>query len=190
MNICVYGASSDDIKPCHLEGAFSLGQLIAERGHTLIFGAGAHGVMGATARGVTDKCGKIIGISPKFFDYDDILYKECTELLFTETMRQRKQKMEDMSDAFVVAPGGIGTFEEFFEILTLKQLDKHSNPIAIFNIDGYYNPMIDMMNHSVDQGFMRKDCMNIFKVFDNASQMIDYFENYTGSDIDLSKLKY
>ena len=190
MKVCVYGASSNDIDKIHFDETYNLGKLLASAGHSLVFGAGNHGVMGAVARGFADNGGFILGISPKFFDYDDILYKDCSELIFTETMRQRKQLMEDKSDAFVVAPGGIGTFEEFFEILTLKQLNKHNKPIVIFNVDGYYDPMLEMLRHCVDKGFMRADCMEIFKTFDNAPDMIKYLEEYTGSDVDLSKLKY
>ncbi len=190
MNICVYGASSNDIDKAHFDQSYNLGSLIALNGHTLVFGAGNHGVMGSVARGAHNGGGKIIGISPRFFDYDDILYTECTELIFTDTMRERKELMEHHSDAFVMAPGGIGTFEEFFEILTLKQLNKHSKPIVILNVKGYYDPMIDMLRNCVDKGFMRTDCMDIFKVFDNSEDIIKYLENYSGADIDLSKLKY
>lgn len=190
MNICVYGASSNDLDKVHFEQSYALGSLLAIKGHTLVFGAGNHGVMGSVARGAHDNGGKIIGISPRFFDYDDILYAECTELIFTETMRERKEMMENTSDAFVMAPGGIGTFEEFFEVLTLKQLNKHSKPIAVLNVDGYYNPMLEMLRHSVEKGFMGADCMEIFKVFDKVEDVINYLEEYTGSDVDLSKLKY
>lgn len=190
MNICVYGASSNDIDKLHFEQTYALGVLIASKGHTLVYGAGNHGVMGSVARGVHSLSGKIIGIAPRFFDYDDILYKKCTELIFTDTMRERKELLENKSDAFIMAPGGIGTFEEFFEVLTLKQLNRHSKPIVVFNVDGYYNPMLDMLRHSVEKGFMRADCMEIFKVFDNCEDIINYLEKYTGSDVDLSKLKY
>lgn len=190
MKICVYGASSNDINKIHFDESYKLGSLIATKGHTLVFGAGNHGVMGSVARGANSAGGEIIGISPRFFDYDDILYTECTELIFTDTMRERKELLENTSDAFVMAPGGIGTFEEFFEVLTLKQLDKHSKPIAVLNIEGYYNPMLDMLKHAVEKGFMRADCMEIFRVYDNCEAVIDYIEKYNGSDVDLSKLKY
>ena len=190
MKICIYGASSDDISKNHIEKTYELGQKLALAGHSLVFGGGAHGLMGAAARGFADKKGEIIGVSPKFFDHDDILYPNCTELIFTNTMRERKQIMEDKSDAFVVTPGGIGTFEEFFEILTLKQLERHNKPIAIFNTDGYYNPMIELLNHAVTQGFMRKACMDIFKVTDNADELIDYIDTYDKTKVDLSHLKY
>lgn len=190
MNICVYGASSNDIAKVHFDETYALGKMMAERGHTLVYGAGNHGVMGSVARGVRDNDGKIIGISPRFFNYDDILYRECTELIFTDTMRERKELMENKSDAFVMAPGGIGTFEEFFEILTLKQLNKHSKPIVVLNIDGYYNPMLEMLEHCVEKGFMRADCMDIFEVLDNNDDVFKYLEEYDGSDVDLSKLKY
>ena len=117
MNICVYGASSNQIDKDFIKAGELLGEEIAKRGHTLIFGAGANGLMGAAARGAASQNGKIIGIAPKFFNADGVLYEKCTELIMTGTMRERKQTMEDMSEAFVMVPGGIGTLEEFFEIL-------------------------------------------------------------------------
>ena len=125
MNICVYGASSDAIDPRFLAAGEALGREMARRGHGLIFGGGGHGLMGAVARGMTQGGGSITGIAPRFFNVDGVLYDGCTEFLYTETMRERKALMESKADAFVMTPGGIGTYEEFFEILTLRQLGQH-----------------------------------------------------------------
>ena len=190
MKLCLYGASSDDIKQIYIDKVYELGKLIAKRKHSLIFGGGAHGLMGAAARGVTDENGYVIGISPKFFDVNDILYKNCSEFVYTETMRERKQLLEEYSDAFIVSPGGIGTFEEFFEILTLKQLAKHNKPIVIFNIDGYYDDLLKLLSDTAAQGFMKKECLDIFKSFNNPEDMLDYIENYDEQDIDIQHLKY
>ncbi len=189
MKICLYGASSDDIKQIYIDTVFEFGKQIAQKGHTLIFGGGAHGLMGAAARGVRLQNGTVTGISPRFFDINDILFKDCTEFIYTETMRERKQLLEEYSDAFVVSPGGIGTYEEFFEILTLKQLAKHNKPIVIFNIDGYYDSMIKLLQATVDQGFMKKECMEIFKVLSDPSEVIEYIENYNEKEIDIQHLK-
>lgn len=122
MNICLYGASSPEIDPVYLDAAYAFGRLLAQHGHTLVYGGGAQGVMGAAARGAYEAGGKITGIAPTFLQVDGILFDHCTEFLLTDTMAERKTAMIAHADAFVMAPGGFGTLEEFFEVLTLKQL--------------------------------------------------------------------
>ena len=124
MRICVYGAASPTIDPEYIRQTEIMGAEMAKRGHNLVFGGGANGLMGAAARGVRSQGGHIIGVIPKFFDKEKIeaVYTVCDEIHMPETMRERKQMMEDYADAFIMVPGGIGTYEEFFEILTLKQL--------------------------------------------------------------------
>ena len=123
MNICIYGASSAELKKIYYEKTEELGQLMGKRGHGLVFGGGKEGLMGAAARGVDREKGYILGIAPRFFDQPGVLYEHCTEFIFTENMRERKHLLESRSDATIVVPGGIGTYEEFFEILTLKSLE-------------------------------------------------------------------
>ena len=148
MNICVFGAASDRIDASYIAAVEALGQEMARRGHALVFGAGANGLMGAAARGVHQGGGTIYGVIPSFFRDEKIeaIFENCTELIFTETMAERKSKMEDLADAFLIVPGGIGTFEEFFQVLTLKQLGRHTKPIAIFDINGYYEHMKALFN--------------------------------------------
>ena len=136
MRICIYGAASPTIDAEYTEKVELLGEKLAKRGHSLVFGGGANGLMGAAARGIKKQGGHIIGVIPKFFGEESVeaIFEECDELITPDTMRERKQIMEDNSDAFIVVPGGIGTFEEFFEILTLKQLCRHNKPIAIYNM--------------------------------------------------------
>lgn len=180
MRICVYGASSNAIDKDFITSVEVFGRKLADRGHSLVFGGGAQGLMGAAARGVYEKGGKIMGVSPKFFDVDGILFENCTELVFTDTMRERKQTMEDNADAFVITPGGIGTYEEFFEILTLKQLGRHAKAIVIYNISGYYDTMLKMMDETVEKKFMKETAYELYKVFDDADKMLDYIEQYKG----------
>lgn len=189
MNICVYGASSNSIDKIYLDTAYALACEMAKRGHTLIYGGGGNGVMGACARGANDNGGKIVGVSPKFFTVDGVLYDHCTEFIFTETMRERKKILEDRSDAFIIAPGGIGTFDEFFEILTLKQLERHNKPIAIFNVNGYYDAMLEMLKKTADGKFMMQKSLELFEVFDEAGAMLDYIENYDDAPMDIRELK-
>lgn len=183
MNICVFGASSSTIDKRYTDASEALGRAIAERGHSLIYGAGASGVMGAAAKGAFEKNGNIIGVVPDFFELEDMgvdgrLFTDCTELIKTDTMRERKRIMEDRADAFIVAPGGIGTFEEFFEIFTLKQLERHNKAITIFNVNGYYDAMFDMLAKAISENFLREACSGLYKVFDDVDEMLDYIENY------------
>ena len=189
MNICMYGASSTDLERIYYDAAEHLGRRIAARGHGLVFGGGAQGLMGATARGLAAGGGLITGIAPRFFDKPGILYNECSEFIFTDTMRERKELMEKLSDAFIMAPGGIGTYEEFFEVLTLKQLGQLNKPIAVFNVNGYYDLLLRLLEDTVSKGFMKASCLDIFGILDDADQMLDYIERELVSPPDLSHLK-
>ncbi len=180
MNICVYGASSNKIDISFMQSAEMLGEKLAARGHTLVFGGGTNGLMGAVARGFSKKDGKIIGIAPSFFNVDGVLYDKCDEFIYPDTMRKRKELMEQMSDAFIMTPGGVGTFDEFFEILTLKQLGLHSKPIAIFNINGYFNNLIATLNSAVETKFMDSRTTDLCPVFEDADELVTYLENYKG----------
>lgn len=177
MNICVYCASSETIDRSFITAGEQFGRTLAENNYTLVFGAGKYGLMGAVARGAAEKGGKIIGVVPHFFDELDVIYDDCT-LIRTDTMRQRKQIMEDKSDAFVMMPGGIGTFEEFFEILTLKQLRRHEKPIAVYNVNGYFDDLLQMLQSAIDKGFMTKECEKLMYVSDDPQQILDYFAGY------------
>ena len=176
MNLCVYGASSDKINPIYLTEGERLGEQMAQRGHGLVFGAGQTGMMGALARGMEKYGGTIIGVAPKFFDEPGVLYQECTEMIFTETMRQRKEIMEDRADGFIMTPGGIGTYEEFFEILTLKQLGRHHKPIGILNTAGYFNDLARLLEDTAARGFMGEHCLKLYHIADTPEELLEYME--------------
>ena len=189
MVICVYGAASKEIAEPFKEAGHALGYELAKRGHSLVFGGGDHGMMGAVARGTHDGGGHITGIQPSFFNVDGVLYPLCDEYIYTDTMRERKQKMEDMSDAFIVTPGGVGTYEEFFEILTLKQLGRHRKPIVILNTDGYYDPMLDMMRHAVDAKFLNEKNLSLFYLTKDITEALDYVEDPEDMEISIETLR-
>lgn len=189
MNICVYGASSKTIDAQFTDAGHALGYLLAHHGYGLVFGGGDNGMMGAVARGAHDGGGRIIGIAPRFFNVDGVLYPHCDELIYTETMRERKQKMEDLSGAFIVSPGGIGTFEEFFEILTLKQLGRTKKPLVILNTAGYYDDMLNMMRHTVESNFMSAQTFDLIAVVNTPEQAIDYIEHYVEQEVDVEELR-
>lgn len=178
MDICVYGASSALLEKIYYEKTEELGRMIGKRGHGLVFGGGATGMMGAVARGVDAENGDILGIAPSFFDKPGVLYENCSEFIFTETMRERKQLLEDRSDATIVAPGGIGTYEEFFEILTLKSLGQIDRPIVLFNINGYYDRMKDFLEHTAAEKFMDEENLSLYRFMENPEEILDYIEQY------------
>ena len=178
MKICVFGASSRDLEQGYFDEAFALGAELARRGHTIVFGGGASGLMGAAARGAKSQGGRLIGIAPKFFDEPGILDKDCDEMIFTETMSERKKAMEDMSEAFITLPGGIGTFEEFFEALTLKQLGRHAKAMAVLNTLGYYDALEAMVQRAVDERFLTADGKDLYAMFTDVGELVSYVENY------------
>ncbi|MBR5473039.1 MAG: TIGR00730 family Rossman fold protein [Clostridia bacterium] len=190
MKLCIYGASSNAIDKSFLDAGEQLGSVIANGGHTVVFGGGAAGLMGAVARGAYKEKGEIIGICPSFFNVDGALFENCTEMIYTETMRERKQLLEEMSDAFIITPGGIGTFDEFFEIYTLRQLGVHKKPIAIFNTNGYYDSLIDMLNNAIDKSFMPDTNMDLLFISDNPQEIIKHIENYNPADYDAAQFKF
>ena len=176
MRICVYGAASEQIASRFKNEAYELGKRIAESGGEIVYGGGSTGVMGAVSRGAKEAGGKVIGIAPRFFDAQGVLDKNVTELIFTDTMRERKARMEEMADAFVMAPGGIGTFEEFFEILTLRQLSRHDKPIAVLNTDGYYSPLDAFLRQSAQRGFIAQENLKLYEMCENAADVVSYFK--------------
>lgn len=176
MRICVYGAASKDIAPEYLEAGIRLGQDMARKDMELVFGGGQTGMMGAVLQGMQQEHGRSIGVAPKFFDVPGILSESCSEFIFTDTMRQRKQIMEDLADAFIMTPGGIGTYEEFFEILTLKQLQQTNKPLAVLNIDGYFDPLLEMLRQTAHRHFMNETVFELFYVSSSVTDCLDFLE--------------
>lgn len=172
MNICVFCASSSSIAPEFFDAAKELGTLIAKNGHTLVYGGGSGGLMGAVANGALDNGGHVIGVAPKFFDEPGVLLKDSCEFIFTETMSERKDIMIDMADAFICLPGGIGTFEEFFEVLTLKQLGRHAKSISLLNTRDYYDDFNSMMAVTAKRGFMSMACLDLYKLCHSPAEAI------------------
>ncbi|MBR2043642.1 MAG: TIGR00730 family Rossman fold protein [Clostridia bacterium] len=176
MNITVYGAAKENIHEEFKIKTEELGRIMAQRGHTLIFGGGKNGLMGAVARGMSKEKGRIIGIAPKFFKPDGVLYEQCTEFIYTEDMRSRKALLEQKGDAIIVLPGGIGTYDEFFEVLTLNTLGRINKRIAIFNLRGYYDHLFSMLSHTAKEGFMEKSVVDGLKFTASPEELLDFLE--------------
>lgn len=190
MNICIYGASSSLISGEYINRVEELGEILAKAGHGLVFGGGANGLMGAAARGFHSGGGDIIGVAPRFFDADGTLYDKCTRFVYTDTMRERKQILEDESDAFIVTPGGVGTYDEFFEIFTLRQLGRHAKPIVIFNVNGYFDELLKLMQKALDEKMLAEKSLTLYKVTDDPREVLSYLESYKGELSDIRETKY
>ena len=177
--IAVYCGSSTKAGQVFLDQAQAVGTALGQRGHTLVYGAGSIGLMGVVARATHAAGGKVLGVIPKSMDSVEITYQECDELIFTDTMRQRKHIMDERSDVFVVLPGGFGTLEELIEVITHRHLDFHDKPILILNIDGFYDPMIQLFEHFVEHKFAKPKHMNAFEVLTSTDALIGRLDEIT-----------
>jgi len=174
--IAAYGASSDDLHEDYYTAARELGKKAAERGWAVVYGGGKAGVMGNIAEGVTQNGGTLYGVAPEFMVSRDVLYDKCTELILTEDMRERKRVMAEKADAFVVMPGGFGTLEEFFEVLTEKTLGLSTKPLVVVNIRGIYDEMIAMARHMMEEQFLNQLCFDAFFVAKTVDEALDFIE--------------
>ncbi len=190
MYICIYGASSKTIDPIYVNAVEELGKKAALRGHGLVFGGGNAGCMGAAARGFHAENGEILAVVPRFFRVDGVLYPHASRMFFTDTMRERKQLLESLSDVFVVSPGGAGTFDEFFEILALKQLGRHTKAIAIYNPGGFYDELLSFLKSVAQKNFMNEKVnTELYRVFSDPDELLDYLEAYVPQEQDPAALK-
>ena len=191
MRICVFGAASAHIDNKYINEVEELCKELASHGHSLVFGAGATGLMGAAARGFKAGKGYIHGVIPKFFLEEGVeaIFTDCEKMTYTETMAERKKAMEDDAEAFIIAPGGVGTFEEFFEVLTLKQLGRHEKAIVVFNIDGYYDELEKFMATAIDRKFVTGKCNLLYTCFSKREEVIKYLEDYKPLGISWKQLK-
>jgi len=176
MNITLYGAASDRIDRVYIERVEELGRAMARRGHTMVFGAGASGLMGAAARGMAAEGGHIVGVTPHFMHDLEPVSTQCTEIIATETMAERKNIMEEKADAFVIVPGGIGTFDEFFQILTLKVLGRHDKPIILYNINGFWDNMLAVIGTDLIKGFISKCTADAFCICETPESVFHEIE--------------
>ena len=172
-NVCVYSASSTKIAPVYFAVAEELGRLLASQGINLINGAGSIGLMGATSNATLEAGGTVTGVIPRFMVEQNWHHTGLTQLIETETMHERKQLMAELSDGVIALPGGCGTMEELLEIITWKQLGIYLNPIVILNIDGFYNPLLEMLQHAIDGNFMRPEHQNIWQVATSAQEAVE-----------------
>ena len=172
-NVCVYSASSTQIAPVYFQVAEELGRLLAEKHINLINGAGCIGLMAATSNAALAAGGTVTGVIPRFMVEQGWHHQGLTRLVETETMHERKQLMTDLSDGVIALPGGCGTLEELLEIITWKQLGLYLKPIVILNIEGYYDPLIAMLQNAINGNFMRKEHEVIWQVATTAQEAVE-----------------
>ena len=154
MKICIYGAAQDEIPEIYLRRAEEFGHMLARRGHSLIFGGGAYGVMGAVARGVVSEGGEAVAVTPEFLNQGADLAPGCTQVIRTADLAERKRLFGELADAFVVLPGGIGTLDEYYEMYELASFGKLKKPVILYNMEGYYDLIDEMNRRFVEQGFL------------------------------------
>lgn len=171
--VCVYSASSTKIPQVYFEAAQELGRLLAERGINLINGAGGIGLMAATSDAALAAGGTVTGVIPHFMVEQGWHHTGLTTLIETETMHERKRKMADLSDGVIALPGGCGTLEELLEIITWKQLGLYLNPIVVLNINGFFDPLLAMLDRAVEEHFMRPQHRDIWKVATSPEEALN-----------------
>lgn len=172
-SVCVYSASSSQIDQAFFESARTLGKLLAERGITIINGAGCQGLMAEVSDSALEAGGKVTGVIPHFMVEQNWHHKGLTRMIETETMHERKSLMAKMSDATIALPGGCGTLEELLEIITWKQLGLYLKPIIILNTDGYFNPIIEMLDKAIEKNFMRKEHKRMWEVANTPEEAVE-----------------
>ncbi|WP_018181811.1 TIGR00730 family Rossman fold protein [Kaistia granuli] len=171
-SICVYCGSSAGDAPIYTHSAEQLGMAMGEAGIGLVYGGGAIGLMGITARSVMDAGGHVTGIIPQFLKEREVMLDTAHELIVTNDMHERKRLMFERSDAFVALPGGIGTLEELVEMMTWAQLGRHRKPVLIANINGFWDPLIALLRHMADAGFIRSGFEVNYIVADRAEDIL------------------
>jgi uncharacterized protein (TIGR00730 family) len=179
QRICVFCGSRAGDRPIYTEAAQQLGRVLVQRGLGLVYGGGHIGLMGVLADAVLQTGGEVIGVIPQALRDKELAHGNLTQLQVVDTMHQRKARMAELSDAFIALPGGYGTGDEFFEILTWAQLRLHSKPMGVLNVAGFFDGMLAWMDHMVAEGFLRPKHRALLQVHDQAEGLLDLLSQVT-----------
>lgn len=171
-SLCVYCGSAVGTNPAYREAAVQLGRSMAENGIRLVFGGGRVGLMGVLADAVIAGGGTVIGVIPRFLDTREVGHQGVSELHIVDSMHIRKNLMFELSDSFAVLPGGFGTLDETFEVLTWRQLRLHDKPIILIDVEGYWQPFLSLVEHVVGQGLARPECRDLFTVVGGVDEVV------------------
>ncbi len=178
--VCVFCGSSSGVLPAYRAAAEQLARAIVDAGLTVVYGGGRVGLMGVLGDAAMAVGGRVIGVTPRRLVEKEVAHHGLTELRVVDSMHERKAMMAELSDAFIAMPGGVGTFEEFFEVLTWSQLGFHAKPCGLLNVAGYYDPLLAFLDHSVEQGFVRAEHRAIVL---NDSEPTALLERLAGFDM-------
>ena len=183
-NVCVYCGSSSNVDEAFKEAATKLGKLIASEKWGVVYGGGRVGLMGLVADSALQNGAYVTGIIPSHIEEREVQHDELSELHVVDTMHVRKQMMVDRSQAFVILPGGLGTLDELFELLTWKQLGLHDKPIVIVNMNGYWQKMLDATQNIANEGFMRQEDLTMFTVVQRVDEVPEALKNAPSEKFD------
>ncbi|CCD39912.1 Lysine decarboxylase family [Candidatus Paraburkholderia kirkii UZHbot1] len=177
--VCVYCGSATGARSVYSEAAKVFGRALVANNLSLVYGGGRVGLMGLIADEVLAAGGRAVGVIPELLLAKEVGHTDLTELIVVPDMHERKKQMADLSDAFVALPGGVGTFEEFFEVYTWAQLGYHQKPVGLLDVNGYYDRLMSMLRHTVDEGFMCAPYLDIIQVAAEPEEMIAKLAAYT-----------
>ena len=177
--ITVFCGSSFGTEDIYRSQAMALGKSLAQKGIELVYGGANVGLMGAVADGVLSEGGRVTGVLPHFLQSKEIAHEGLTELILVDSMHERKTKMNDLCDGVIALPGGFGTLEELFEMLTWAQLGLHKKPIAILNVNGFYDSLIELTKTMVEKGLLKEANQKMLLVSDNIPDLLHQMRNYT-----------
>lgn len=176
LSVCVYCGSRDGSEPAYADAAGQVGALIGRRGWQMVYGGGRAGLMGRTADAALAAGARVVGVIPQSLMQRELGHTGLAELHVVETMHQRKQMMAEHADAFIALPGGIGTFEELFEVWTWRQLGYHDKPVALLNVAGYYDKLVEFLDLTLQRGFVQPTQRELLLVDDDAGRLLDRIE--------------
>ncbi|MGH8379642.1 TIGR00730 family Rossman fold protein [Pseudomonas sp.] len=177
-SVCVFCGASTGVNPAYREAAIALGQTIAQRGLTLVYGGGAVGLMGVVADAAMAAGGEVIGIIPQALKDAEVGHSGLTRLEIVDGMHARKARMAELSDAFVALPGGLGTLEELFEVWTWGQLGYHAKPLGLLDVNGFYSKLGSFLDHVVEEGFVRPQHRAMLQLADAPAELLDAMDSF------------
>jgi uncharacterized protein (TIGR00730 family) len=177
-SICVYCGSSDKTDSTYINAAYEMGAVLAAQGLQLVYGAGSTGLMGAVANGALENGGEVIGVIPEIFNTPALAHNGLTRLEIVENMHQRKARLAELSDGFIALPGGFGTLEELFEILTWAQIGLHQKSVGLLNVLHYFDPLLELIEKANSEGFIYREHQSLFTSSDNPGRLLEALLNH------------
>ncbi|MFS1516929.1 TIGR00730 family Rossman fold protein [Bacillus sp. SCS-151] len=178
-SICVFAGSNVGVSDEYLQKAQTLGKIIGQNGYRLIYGGSKIGLMGEVANAALSHGAEVVGIMPSGLFRGEMVHQQLTEFIEVDSMHERKAKMGELADGYIALPGGLGTFEELFEVLCWAQIGIHEKPIGLYNVNSYFDPLVEMVKHSVQEGFSNDSHLDLMIKSADAETLIETMQNYT-----------